>query len=52
LLPDGLAAGEVVGEVENVSPGERAPVRDLAELGRFARAAAERQRDASASTSA
>ena len=51
LLPDPLAAGELVGEIENVHSGERTLVRELADLVGFARQAAEHQL-ASPSTSA
>ena len=37
LLPERLAEGEVVGEVEHVYSGERVIVRDLSELAGFAR---------------
>ena len=40
LLPDPLAAGELVGEVENVESGQRTLVRDLGELMKAAQAAA------------
>lgn len=43
LLPERLAAGEVVGEVEHVFSGERVIVRDLGELAGFAREAAARE---------
>ena len=39
LVPDSLAAGEVVGEVEDVHSGERTLIRELADLVAFARAA-------------
>jgi hypothetical protein len=49
LLPDRLAEGEVVGEVEHVFSGERRLVRELSDLASFACHAAERE---SESTSA
>ena len=51
LLPERLAEGEVVGEVEHVHSGEKVLVRDLGELAGFAQESAARERAARPSTS-
>ena len=51
LLPERLAEGELVGEVEHVYSGEKVLVRDLGELAGFAQEAAARERAARPSTS-
>ena len=43
LLPERLAEGELVGEVEHVYSGEQVVVRDLGELAGFAHEAAARE---------
>ncbi len=52
LLPERLAEGELVGEVEHVYSGEKVLVRDLGELAGFAQESAAREREARPSTSA
>src|SRR3954466_9060559 len=51
LLPERLAEGELVGEVEHIYSGERVLVRDLGELAGFAFEAGGRERSARPSTS-